>query len=308
MADVLASELGRSTGSRYGRLESVDLTPQIQSGTTRNLLFRFEIELNAHKPAATEAMEAIIVLLRNTLEQQFEQHKERIAKRMDQVERQAAEAEVEVRKLQEQLRELSSSKALNRDPLMEEISRSEEQIRKFKMEKELNGIQMDRLYQQIEEAKKNTVNQISGDAVLRDLEKMLKIAEERVAVAEKMVAAGQANQNAVQDAMEKLMRANIELAQRRELLGASAGTERINDLLKRISELSLREAQNEIQLKHLNDRIAQSRLWLNQSVDYEILNLRLDLAREKLREALRRAASIRNFQPEPPTVEALGAN
>ena len=53
---------GRSTG--YGRQELVDLSPG-RAGSTQNLLIHFEILLSdEHVPAATEAMEMIIELLR----------------------------------------------------------------------------------------------------------------------------------------------------------------------------------------------------------------------------------------------------
>jgi chromosome segregation ATPase len=137
---------------------------------------------------------------------------------------------------------------------------------------------------------------------------MIAISKERVEAAKQMVAAGQANQNSLQDAMEKLTRANIELAQRREQIGVSAGAERINELLKRMSDISLQATKGQIQLDRLNQRIKEAEKQLDKSVDYELLSMRLELAKEKLRESLRRAESMKDYQPEPPLVTPIGAD
>jgi hypothetical protein len=300
------ARFGRSTG--YGREELVDPSP-VSAGSTQDLLIHFELQLtDEHAPAATEAMEAIIDLLGNTLQRDFDLYKERMTKRADQVQRQAADAEMQVRKLQANLQELSPSKELHRESLMEEISTCRDQIRRNQLDDELNRAMADNLSQQMEEAKKKADIQMAGDPVLKDLETMLVISKERVDAAKQLVTAGQANQASLQDAMEKLTRANIELSQRREQIGISAGTERINELLKRMSDISLQMTKYRIQLDRLNQRILEAENQLDKSVDYEMLSMRLELAKEKLRESLRRAESIRDSQPEPPVITPIGAD
>ena len=231
-----------------------------------------------------------------------------MTKRADLAEKQAKDAEAQVRKLQAQMQELSSSKDLNRFQLMDEISTCRDQIRKNQLDDELNRAMVDNLNQQIEEAKKKAEVQMVQDPVMKDLETMLAISKERVDAAKQLVAAGQANQNALQDAMEKLTRANIELAQRKEQIGASAGAERINELLKRMSDISLQTTRSRIQLERLNQRIAEAEKQLDKSVDYEMLSMRLELAKEKLRESLWRAESMKDNHPEPPLVTTIGAD
>jgi hypothetical protein len=279
------------------------------AGSTQDLLIHFELQLtDEHAPAATEAMDATINLLSNALQRDFELYKERMTKRADLVQRQAEDAEQLVRKLQANLQELSPSKELHRESLMEEISTCRDQIRRNQLEDELNRAMADNLNQQMEEAKKKADIQMAGDPVLKDLESMIAISKERVEAAKQMVAAGQANQNSLQDAMEKLTRANIELAQRREQIGVSAGAERINELLKRMSDISLQATKGQIQLDRLNQRIKEAEKQLDKSVDYEMLSMRLELAKEKLRESLRRAESMKDNHPEPPLVTPIGAD
>lgn len=297
---------GRSTG--YGQQELVNLSSG-RAGLPQTLLVQFEIQLtNDHVPAATEAMEEIISLLGNALDRDFEQYMDQMAFRANLATRQAEAAEQLVRKLQDQLRKLSPSKGLNRYQLMDDISNSQDQLRKLQMDEELNRVKLDTLNKQIEETKKKAEFQIAEDSVLKDLERMLDISKERVQTMEAMIKAGQANQTALQEAMEKLTRANIELAQRKEQLGASAGAERISDLLKRIDDISLRTTESKIQTNRLKERIAQSEECLNLAGDYEILVLRLDLAKEKLGEALRRADAERVCQPVPPVITPIGAD
>jgi hypothetical protein len=299
--------MGRSTGMRREGLMEVRIPGP--AGSTQDLLIHFELQLtDEHAPAATEAMEAIINLLSNALQRDFELYKERMTKRADLVQRQAEEAEQLVRKLQASLQELSPSRELHRESLMEEISTCRDQIRRNQLEDELNRAMADNFNQQMEEAKKKADIQMAGDPVLKDLESMIAISKERVEAAKQMVAAGQANQNSLQDAMEKLTRANIELAQRREQIGVSAGAERINELLKRMSDISLQATKGQIQLDRLNQRIKEAEKQLDKSVDYELLSMRLELAKEKLRESLRRAESMKDYQPEPPLVTPIGAD
>ncbi len=306
-AEQIQAQMGRSSG--YQRPEQVNANIG-STGLTRTLLFHFEIELGDELdvPAATEAMEAIIDLLRGALQRDFEAYKERITKRADLARNQAAMAENEVRQLQETLRDLSPLGELHRDQILVEISRNQEKIRQIRLDRELNAVMVVNLNQQIKEARDKAERQIAEDPVMKDLQKLLDISRQRVDATEKMMAAGQAGQSTLQDAMEKLARANIELAQRKEVLGAYVGVQQINDLLQRLNEISLRSVQSEIQLTQLDLRIRELRDTLEKAVDYEILSLRLDLAREKLGGALRRADTLSDFQPEPPVVEAIGAD
>lgn len=306
-AEQLQAQMGRS--SRYGGQELVDLQTAGRMGLNRDLLIRFEIMLGeGTMPAATEAMEAIIDLLRGALHRDFEAYKERMIKRADLARKQADMAENEVRQLQETLRDLSPLGELHRDQMMVEISGNQEKMRQIQLENELNRVMEDNLEQQIKEARTKAEQQIAEDPVMKDLQKLLDISRQRVDATEKMMAAGQSGQNALQDAMEKLTRANIELAQRKEVLGSYVGVQQINDLLQRLNEISVRKVQSEIQLTRLEERIRELRGNLEKAVDCEILSMRLDLAREKLSGALRRADALRDFQPEPPVVETIGAN
>lgn len=308
MAEQLQSRYGGGRSSGYPRPDLIDLnTPSV--GLTKELLLHFEMIVNEdHAPLAIEAMETVIDLLRDALQRDFEAYKERMIRRIDLAQKQATIAENEVRQLQETLRDLSSSGELRRDQIMIEISGNQEKMRQIRLDNELNRVMEDNLNLQIEEARKKADQQIAGDPVLKDLQKLLDISRQRVDATEKMMAAGQSGQNALQDAMEKLARANIELAQRKEVLGAYVGVEQINDLLQRLNDISLRKVQSEIQLTQLEQRIRELRGNLEKAVDSEILSLRLDLAREKLSGALRRADYLRDFQPEPPIVEAIGAD
>jgi hypothetical protein len=75
-----------------------------------------------------------------------------------------------------------------------------------------------------------------------------------------------------------------------------------------MSDISLQATKGQIQLQRLKERILEATTQLDKSVDFEMLGMRLELAKEKLRESLRRAESMKDNHPEPPLVTPIGAD
>ena len=116
-----------------------------------------------------------------------------MTKRADLAQKQAADAEEMVRDFQRRLQgvvALEGIEPVSINGRNLEISRPDPQVQHGGRVESRDAGQLNK---QIEEAKKRPDVQIAEDPVLKDLETMLVISQERVAAAEKLVAAGQAS-------------------------------------------------------------------------------------------------------------------
>ena len=144
----------------------------------------------------------------------------------------------------------------------------------------------------------------------RELNELLKLQQQSFQNVEKLYQNGSASAADLADAQEKLARSRIELAQRREQLSKSAGGNRIESLNSALANYSMEDTLNRMKLKSLDEQLAEAEDLLGKADDYEMLSLKVDIAKQNLQETIlwrdRMSRQIRMIQP--PMVSMIGGD
>jgi hypothetical protein len=150
---------------------------------------------------------------------------------------------------------------------------------------------------------------MGADAILHELERMVKMAEEQEAQVQKMVQTGRAGASETAQAAEKTLRTRIELAKRKEELANAAGGGQAAVLNGELANLSVKAAQLDAEIAYLEQQATEARALLEKADAHERESVKLDLARRNLEEALvLRDRMARRFRMiVPPAVVVMGA-
>ena len=170
-----------------------------------------------------------------------------------------------------------------------------------------NEIYLKDLPKQIESLRQNTELKIANDDISREFSDMVAEAQKQMDSVQKLVETGNASAQDLANAREKLFKARIELAQRREELRASLGGNRIERLNEELTDrLSRSNRFDQLRAFLLNQRIKAEEL-LKKTDGYEVLSIKADIAKQSLRQALERLESLKqSANLMPPTITVMG--
>jgi hypothetical protein len=274
-------------------------------------LFSLHIELpEDFKPAAEEFMGALVSNLLHALTSTFDEHKQKLRKQADLADEEAARAEHDLSMKQENLRSISGSRILDRDLILGDISDIRNDIQKIEMEQASDQVVVDLTTKQIAEIQAKMRKEIDNDAVTRELRELLSLQQRNFQNVEKLFKNGSASASDLAVAQQKLARARIEIAQRRDQLSKSAGGNQIESLNSGLANYSLSTTQNKIKLEHLVHRLKEAEDLLWKADEYELLSLKIDIAKQNLQETIlwrdRMNRKIRMIQPT--MVSVIGGN
>ncbi|MBN2593289.1 MAG: hypothetical protein JXA81_07260 [Sedimentisphaerales bacterium] len=278
-------------------------------------LFSLYIQLPLEvKPAAEELMDALLYNLRTALAGVFEEHKQRLMNQFKLADDEAARSEDELKQKQQELHSIFGSRILDRNRILDNISNLSSDIQKIEMDQAVEKATVDATTKRIAETKAKIQEEIDKDTVTKELLKMIDLNMVRLHDAKKLVGSGQgqAADNDLAEAWEKLTKTRIELAQRREQLSRSAGGNLIESFNLQLANYSIEAAQNQAKLKSLEERIGEAKqlLVLGKAEDYELLSLKADIAKQNLHEAVlwrdRVSRQMRIIQP--PSVSVIGGD
>jgi hypothetical protein len=252
-------------------------------------------------------MEFIIHGLKENLDKSFMDYKERLTQQMQKAQEDAANAEHEFYRLQEQLRELSGSRDLSRKTILADINSIWARIENFNMEDADNEFYLKDLPKQIESLRVNTKLKIDRDEISRELSDMVAEAQKQMNSVQKLVETGNVSAQDLADAREKLSKARIELAQRLEELQKSTGGDRIEFLNQALAGRLSDKGRFDEHIAFLVAKRAKAEELLKKTDDYEVLSIKADIAKQSLRQALERLESLKQAANIlPPTITIMG--
>jgi hypothetical protein len=277
-------------------------------------LFSLHIQLPEQvvtKPAAEEFMDAILFNLRNALTSAFDEHMQKLKNQLKLADEEAARAEAELGRMQQELRDISGSRILDGDRILGEIEDIRNDIQRLEMEQDSDKVMGDAITRQIAEIQAKIQKDIEDDAVTKELKELVALQQQNFQQVEKLYKSGSASLiDDVADAREKLTRARIELAQRREQLSKSSGGNRIESLNSQLANYTIKEIQNRARLSNLKQQLIKAENLLARADHYEMLSLKIDIAKQNLQETIlwrdRMNRRIRMIQP--PTVSVIGGD
>lgn len=306
----------------------VEGAPKVQSGRGRTtttpeppfideptIFFRLEVDLPAEidgqsvKPAAEEFMSAVIKNMRGALNIAADNFRSRIRARIDLAAREADRSEMELTKLQAKLRELSGSGQLSREVVLANISQLSQELRSVKMKQASQSVTIEAITSKIAESEAKATEKLKSDPVTNELQRLLELQYVHIDSVKKLVESGKAGQSELADAEERLARARIELAKRREELTKSTGGELIASLNNQLSNLSIETAQYEARVSNIREQMQETQELLTKADEYELLSMKADIAKQNLQEALRlldRMTREERLLQLAPTVTVLG--
>jgi len=254
-------------------------------------------------------MNSLIDNLRSALRGAFDEYSEKLKHQLNLAAEEATLAEEELVGKQAELRHISGSHDLSRYAILRDISSLRQKLQTAKMEQASNKALMEATTKRIAQIEADLKEEIGKDRVTDELQRMFELQLDRLQRTKKLVQQGSVSSAELADAEEKLARARIELAKRREELSKSAGGDRINSLNQQLSDYSIQVTRAEAEILNLENQLTDAESLLAITDSYELLSLKMDIAKQNLEETLLwRARLGRNARSiQPPDVTVIGA-
>lgn len=305
---ILPEDRGQKTEGRGQRPELLS-SEQLRIAAEQTILFKLQVDLPEEvKLVAEEFMVALIGNLRSTLIKAFGDYKLRFGDQLKLAEQEATSAETDLREKQKTLREISRSRVLDRDKILADIYRLRQDVQTAKMSQASNQVIIDATTMRIAEIQAKIMAHLENDSITIELQKIVELIDRLLIEAEKQFRAGTISSLQLDEIKEKLARARIEIAIRRESLSNSIGGNLIESLNKELADRSITAAQDEASIRSLERQLVEAESLLAKADDYELLSLKADVAKQNLQESIlwrdRTSRQIRLLQP--PMVSILG--
>lgn len=309
MTEMERGDTASIARSRSSRRAPASTAPSLSTAAEQTLLFRLSVELgDGVKPAAEEFMGALVGSLQGTLVKVFEDYKLRFNNHLKLAEQEATQAETDLREKQKTLREISRSRVLDRDKILADIYRLRQDVQTAKMNQASNQVIIDATTKRIADIQDKIKKQLENDSITMELQNIVEMSSKLVVEAEKQVQAGKIPSLQLDELKEKLARARIEIARRREQLSSSVGGNLIESLNRELADRSVQATQDEASIRSLEQQLVEAESLLAIADDYELLSLKADIAKQNLQESIlwrdRTSRQIRMLQP--PMVSILG--
>ena len=279
------------------------------SAAEQTILLKLQITLPENvKPAAEEFMYALVDGLRSTLVKVFEDYKLRFESQLKLAEQEATRAETDLREKQKTLREISRSRVLDRNQILADIYRQRQEVQAAKMSQASNQVIIDATTKRISKIQIEITEQLENDSISIEIQKIIDLIGKLLVEAERQADAGTITTSQVDEIKEKLARARIEKATRRESLSKSLGGNLIESLNKELADRLIQETEDEASLTSLGKQLVEAEALLEKVDDYELLSLKVEMAKQSLQESIlwrdRTSRQIRLLQS--PMVSILG--
>jgi len=180
---------------------------------------------------------------------------------------------------------------------------------KQNLEMELARLQgrMPAIEKQIVRIKEEIDEKVQADQVSEELRKILDMQVKRLEGFKKLVDDGDIN-GGVADAEEKLARAKIELARRREQIGASAGTDQLAKYSNELAALTIDQAEKKAMLDVVKNQLDQTeqQLTAGDISDPQISRIRMAMQAIEIAERRANELNARLLNLQLPWVSVLG--
>ncbi|NIP26386.1 MAG: hypothetical protein GWN67_18675 [Phycisphaerae bacterium] len=291
------------------------VTQPLPSTTEQTILFRLQVDLSQAsteepiKPAAEEFMMALIENLRSALSGASEQYGAKLNKQLRLADEEAVRAERELRETQAKLRDISDSRDLSRTVILKDISSLRQRLQSTIMQRTSDETLYEATTKQIAIERDRRIQLVQNDPITREFESILQVHEKRMKDAQKLAESGSISEADLEDIKEKIIKARIDLAKRKEEILNPLGGLAIDATNEELASLSTKIALAQQEISSLEKQLKDAEQHLISADDYELLSLKAGIARQSLEETLlwraRLGRNIRSIQP--PDVTVIGA-
>jgi hypothetical protein len=254
-------------------------------------------------------MVALIENLRIALREAFDQYSAKLNKQLELADKEAIQAEQQLVRLQAELREISGSRDLSRYAILQNISSLRQILQSAKMKRASDEMLYEETAKQIAEEQARRKKLVEDDPITLELQRIVEIQTNSLARIQELVKQKTASSAEVEDVLEKLARARIELAKRREEVSNPPGSLVLSSTNEELASLSTRVALAQQEIDSFEKQLKEAEDLLNIADRYELLSLKADIARQGLEETLLWRARLgrNNRSIQPPDVTVIGA-
>jgi len=247
-----------------------------------------ESGVSAPAPAVEEFLFALVEGLRQSLNKSYIGSQRIWAQQIAFAEENAATAEVQLRNLQAEQAELRAQAGLpdlSRDAILKDANNIKTQI----AQEEFNLSSMDWRRDSVLKQMRffhEKIREENNNVVLKGLEELISFHEKSLDTVKKQVEEGHVSADMIVEAEEKLARAKIELAQKKQQITNDAGGDKFKQLEFQFANFEIDKAETEKRLQYLQGRLGSTEPLLQQADQFEILTLKVKVAKGALTDAL----------------------
>ena len=206
-----------------------------------------------------EMINVITNRLREILMAEFDKQRNQYRGKLEDAEVYLKPLEDKMRRLNDLERELfakAGMSSLRREDVLSQIRSLERQKQDMEMRLVEAAAREDALQKQIAILSDQTKKKLSQDAVLRELEHIVKLREQEMITVQKMVEAGQASQNEYFKVREGIAQARIKLVERQEAIRESlGGGATMQERVKELTDIAISHAMDQAVLKHIAEQL-----------------------------------------------------
>lgn len=289
------------------------VTNLLPSTTEQTILFKLQVVLDVLdepiKPAAEEFMIALIENLRSALRGAFDDYRTKVNQQLMLASKEAHRAEGELVQMQRSLSIISGSQDLSRHVILSDIRNLRQKRQSVIMQRASNEALIEATAKRIAKTEFRRKELADNDSITHELMRILNVFDRRLQETQKLYESGKASAVDIQDVREKIIRAKIEIAQRREQIINPTGSIEISSLNDELASLATNMAMAQQEKSSLEEQLEEAKDLLKITDRYELLSLKVDIARQNLEEALLWQARLgRNARSiQPPDVTVIGA-
>lgn len=245
-------------------------------------------------------------------------------KEQKQYQRKLAEAQTELKPLEEKMRQLNDRErelfakagmtSLRRTEVLKKIQSLERRQQEMEMELVAAAAREDELQKQIAILGDQTAKKLQQDTVLDELKNILQLRENEMKTVQKMMESGNASQSDYFKAREAVAQARIEMVKRQEAISESiGGGAAMQERVKELTDIAIENAESQAVLKHIEEQLSiiKDKKILELADQYEIeIGLKQDTMRRSY-DFTQKSIQEYNYTMQrmlPPSVSVLGGD
>jgi hypothetical protein len=193
--------------------------------------------------------------------------------------------------------------------LLDEKSNLQAENQNLEMELARMQSRMPAIEEQIVRIKHEIDRRIQHDQVSEELRSILDMQVKYLEGVKKLVDAGTVSSTELADAEEKLARAKIDLAMRREQIGSSAGADQLAKFSSELATLAIDMAEKKAMLEIVSNQLnrIEQQLTASTILDPQVSQIRLAIRALEITERRISELNTLALNVQPPTVSVLGA-
>jgi hypothetical protein len=216
-------------------------------------------------------------------------------------------ADSELKEVQRVLTELSD-RDLSSDALRTNIANILAQLQSLRFEKASQEAYREDVARRISEIQAEVEKTVANDVIAAELDRVIQRRMIELKNAQQQIDAGVVPAGGLTAVEDKLAMARIELARRREELSKTGSAAGLAQLTAELVTLTLEGNRSQVKERQLEMQLEETRTLLGRSAEYERVKLKLEVAKQNLKEAetLQNRARQKARMLPAPSVSVIG--